>query len=119
MTIAELKRSMEGYLAVRDALGFTNRAEKILLPQFVKFVDEHGVSGPIRAELALQWACASGSQGGPSGQAGRLRVVRGFLAHLRATVPETHLLQLSSLAFCESRFWSGFLGHKRVRNSKM
>ena len=32
MTIAELKRSMEGYLAVRDALGFTNRAEKILLP---------------------------------------------------------------------------------------
>ena len=91
MTIAELKRSMEGYLAVRDALGFTNRAEKVLFPQFVKFVEERRASGPIRAELALQWACASGSRHGPSGQAGRLRVVRGFLAHLRATVPETEV----------------------------
>jgi hypothetical protein len=31
----------------------------------------------------------------------------------------THLLQLSSLAFSERRFWSGFAGYKRVRNSKM
>jgi len=91
MNVADLKLSMERYLAVRDALGFTNRIEKVLLPDFVKFVEEHSVSGPIRAELAVEWACASASRHETSGQVRRLSIVRGFLSHLRATVPETEV----------------------------
>jgi hypothetical protein len=91
MKVADLKLSMERYLAVRDALGFTNRTEKVLLPDFVKFVEEHSVSGPIRAELAVAWACASASRHETSGHVKRLSIVRGFLSHLRATVPETEV----------------------------
>src|SRR5271165_526350 len=91
MNVADLKLSMERYLAVRDALGFTNRTEKVLLPDFVEFVEEHSVSGPIRAMLAVEWACASASRHETSGQVRRLSIVRGFLSHLRATVPETEV----------------------------
>ena len=44
------------YLSLREALGFQMRAEKTLLPDFVACVKVQGSPGPIRAQLALEWA---------------------------------------------------------------
>jgi integrase/recombinase XerD len=91
MNISELQSSRESYLAVRDALGFMNRAAKILLPDFVQFVAAQGLAGPIRTQAALDWACHGSSTRGVAGQASRLSLVRGFLTFLRANFPETEV----------------------------
>ena len=41
--------------------------------------------------MALDWACAPSSGRGLSGQASRLKVVRRFLSHLQAAIPETEI----------------------------
>jgi len=50
---------LESYLAVREAMGHSVRAERKLLGEFLAFVAERQPSGggPIRAEWALAWAC--------------------------------------------------------------
>ena len=48
-------------------------------------------AGPIRAQLAVDWACASSAQRGRGGAAQRLSMARGFLTYLRATLPETEV----------------------------
>jgi integrase/recombinase XerD len=82
---------LDTYLSVREALGFQMRAERTLLRDFVRFVENAQVSGPIRAQLAVDWACASSSKRGTSGASQRLSRVRGFLSYLRATLPETEI----------------------------
>jgi integrase/recombinase XerD len=77
------------YLALRRALGFAMRAEERLLRDFVAFVDDRGLGDPLAATVAVDWARLTGAQCGPAGQARRLSVARGFLAHVRAAVPET------------------------------
>jgi integrase len=67
------------------------RAEERLLRQFLVFVEAGGSSGPLRAQVALEWACSTAPRCGPGGQARRLSVARGFLSHLRAAVPETEV----------------------------
>ena len=69
-------------LSLREALGFHMRAEKLLLPEFVAFLHAQGISGPIRARLALEWACQASAHRGPGGAARRLSIARGFLAYL-------------------------------------
>lgn len=39
----------------------------------------------------MDWACSTAERCGPGGQARRLSIARGFLSHLRATVPETEI----------------------------
>lgn len=87
----ELQSCLDAYLAVRDALGFANIAERLLLPHFVSFLKSRAWSGPIRAELALEWACQESERRGAAGQAQRLKIVRTFLRFLRATVPQTEV----------------------------
>jgi len=91
MSTVDLKLSLERYLAVRSAIGFADQAAKTLLPGFVKYLETRHVTGPIRAEWAVEWACSKESRRGISGQAARLTMARGFLAHLRATAPETEV----------------------------
>jgi integrase len=79
------------YLSLREALGFQMRAEKLLLPEFVAFVKTQGINGPIRAEMALEWACQVSAHRGPSGAARRLSIARGFLLYLQASAPETEV----------------------------
>jgi len=67
------------------------RAERTLLREFVHFVEAHGVGLPIRASLAVEWACAVSEQRGPGGAAQRLSMARGFLTFLRATIPDTEV----------------------------
>jgi hypothetical protein len=65
------------YLSLREALGFQMRAEKIILPEFVAYVKAQPNSGPIRAQMALEWACQASTHRGPSGAARRLSMARG------------------------------------------
>ena len=53
-----LQRSLTAYLAIRDALGFRRQPTTALLTDFVQYVRTHNPSGPIRAQLAVDWACS-------------------------------------------------------------
>ena len=46
MSADVLETHMVAYLSLREALGFQIRAEKLLLPEFVAFVQAHGSTGP-------------------------------------------------------------------------
>lgn len=91
MSPAELRAQLEAYLSVRQALGFKMRAETTLLRDFVHYLKAPVDLNPIRARAALDWACATSSSRGSSGQAARLSMARRFLHHLRATYPETEV----------------------------
>ncbi len=91
MSQPDLHLHLESYLSLREALGFQIRAERTLLWDFVQFIENAQVSGPIRAQLAVDWACSSSSKGGTGGVSQRLSMARGFLAYLRASWPETEV----------------------------
>jgi integrase/recombinase XerD len=91
MSPRSLHVHLDAYLSVREALGFQMRAERTLLRDFVGFIEAHGDGGPIRAHLAVDWACASLAQRGRGGAAQRLSMARRFLTYLRATLPETEI----------------------------
>lgn len=91
MSQSALQLQLDAYLSIREALGFQMRAERTLLRDFVNFVESHGVGIPVRAYLAVEWACALSARRGPGGAAQRLSMARGFLTYLRATIPETEV----------------------------
>jgi integrase/recombinase XerD len=84
-----LDTHLVAYLSLREALGFQMRAEKIILPEFVAYVKAQESTGPIRAQVALEWACQESAHRGPSGAARRLSMARAFLSYLKASVPDT------------------------------
>lgn len=87
----DIDTQLVAYVSLREALGFQMRAEKILLPEFVAFVKAQGITGPIRTQIALEWACQVSTHRGPSGAARRLSIARGFLFYLRASTPDTEV----------------------------
>jgi integrase/recombinase XerD len=89
VNVPDLFLLVECYVGLRRAIGYTVRYEEKLLKDFVQFLASQNISGPIRAQRAIDWACAPAPGRGLSGQASRLKVVRGFLSYLRATLPET------------------------------
>lgn len=91
MNVNDLLLQVECYVGLRKAIGYTVHSEEKLLKDFVDFVAPGTVHGPIRAQTAVDWACTPSAGRGPAGQASRLKVVRGFLSHLRATLPETEV----------------------------
>ena len=76
MSQSVLPLQLDAYISIREALGFQMRAERTLLRDFVNFVESHGVGIPIRAYLAVQWACAFSARRGPGGAAQRLSITR-------------------------------------------
>jgi integrase/recombinase XerD len=90
MKPGELRDRLERYVALRRAVGFPMRAEERLLRNFVTFVEHRGMDEAVRSRLAVEWAC-QGDHRGPTTQARRLSIVRGFLAHVRASVPQTEV----------------------------
>jgi hypothetical protein len=99
MTPADLQLHLDSYLSLREALGFQMRVKRPLLRDFVQFIEPAHVSGPIRAQLAVAWACASSSKRGAGGAPQRLSMARGFLTYLRATRPETEVPERDLIAF--------------------
>jgi len=91
MSQSALQLQLDAYLSIREALGFQMRAERTLLRDFVNFVESHGAGIPVKAYLAVEWACAVSARRGPGGAAQRLSMARGFLTYLRATIPETEV----------------------------
>ena len=45
----------------------------------------------VEPQIALDWACMPSPGRGLAGQTSRLKVVRGFLSHLQAAMPETEV----------------------------
>lgn len=86
-----LEAQLVAYLSLREALGFQMRAEKLLLPEFVAFLQAQPLTGPIRAQLALEWACQASARRGASGAAQRLSIARRFLSYLQASAPDTEV----------------------------
>jgi len=91
MSRGDLLLHLEAYLALEGALGFPLRAREKQLRNFVAFVEASGITGPITAQLALDWACATSDRCGISGKAARLSIARRFLFHLSAVVPGTEV----------------------------
>jgi integrase len=91
MNVDFLDAQLVAYLSLRQALGFQMQAEKVLLPEFVAFVKAQEPNGPIRAQVALEWACQESIRRGPGGAARRLSIARGFLLYLQASVPDTEV----------------------------
>jgi integrase/recombinase XerD len=98
MNINELQIRLDASLALREALGFATRATRKLLHDFVAYLAQHGDGPPIRAHLAVAWACHASATCGPSGPHARLRAARGFRLHLHASLPETEVPERALLA---------------------
>lgn len=98
MNVHELQTRLDAYLALREALGYATHATRRLLQDFVAYLERHGDGYPIRAHLAVDWACRASATRGPSGQHSRLSAARGFLIHLHASLPETEVPERSLLA---------------------
>ena len=96
MKPGELRDRLGRYVALRRAVGFPMRAEERLLLDFVAFVESRGMDGAVRSALALEWAQVSHC--GPGAQNRRLSIVRGFLSHVRASVPEVDVPPVGILA---------------------
>jgi integrase len=86
-----LHTRLDTYLALRETLGVSTRPCRKLLHDFVAYLENHGDGNPIRAQLAVDWACSTSATCGASGQAARLGLARGFLIHLKASLPETEI----------------------------
>lgn len=91
MNTRELENRLENYLAVRTALGYRDYFLHSLLQDFVRYVVARQQHGPIRAGTAVDWACSTSGRNGASRLAYRLSAVRGFLTHLRASIPDTEV----------------------------
>ncbi len=91
MSQRHLSLHLDAYLSFREALGFQMRVERTLLRDFIRCIEGRGEDGPIRAQWAVEWACALSARRGPGGAAQRLSMARGFLTYLRATIPETEV----------------------------
>jgi integrase/recombinase XerD len=91
MSATELEGHLRRYLAVRSALGYRNYALRNLMQDFVRYVVAAHEEGPIRARTAIDWACATTGRNGASRLAYRLSAARGFLTHLRASIPDTEV----------------------------
>ena len=91
MNATELENQLETYLAARSALGYRDYFLKRLLQDFVRYVIDRHDYGPVRARIAVDWACATSARNGTSRLAYRLSAARRFLTHLRASFPDTEV----------------------------
>jgi integrase/recombinase XerD len=98
MKPGDLSLHLEAYLALKKALGFPLGARERLLRDFVAFAESNGARGKINAQVAFDWACAVSDRCGISGKVARLSVVRQFLFHLSAVVPDIEVPSATLLA---------------------
>ena len=98
MSLVESGLHLESYLEMRQALGLRIETQRRLLSEFLDFASQRGAEQPIRAEWAVEWACAGPAARGTNDQAKRLSVVRGYLKFLRAFLPETEVPSTALLA---------------------
>ena len=100
--MTRLLDQVEEYVAYRRGLGFGLKSAHRMLMDFARHSKSVGHEGPIKAELAVQWALCSGSTD-PSYAARRLTVVRHFARHLALSDPDTEIPALGLLEGTSSR----------------
>jgi hypothetical protein len=88
MKPGDLSLHLESYVALRRAVGFALGPREKSLRDFVAFVEDRGIGGVINSQVALDWVCSASDRCGLSGKTARLNIVRRFLFHLSATVPD-------------------------------
>jgi integrase/recombinase XerD len=91
MHVHELQTRLDADLALREARGYATHAPRRLLHDLVAYLTQHGDGPPMRAHLAVDWACRAATTRGPSGPHARLSIARGLLLHLHARRPETEV----------------------------
>ena len=99
--MSRLHALLDDYLALRRGLGFKLRAERLLLPGFVDFVEQAGAES-VTVELALAWA-KTPSGVDPFRWQRRLSMVRGFARYVYAFDPVTEVPPDRLLAYRYSR----------------
>jgi len=99
MTNSNLPEKLANYLSLRESLGSTSPRMKNELQSFLRYLDLHGVNQPIRAQHAVDWARANPDRGA-SRQNQLLSLARGFMTHLKASVPETEIPSTNLIAKC-------------------
>lgn len=87
--MTNLRQALDGYLALRRALGFKLRHAARALPRFVRFVEDDGADF-ITTDLALRWAQEDPAAGSVI-HADRLAMVRRFAAWRCAEDPRTQI----------------------------
>lgn len=85
-----LRQAVEVYLATRRRLGFALRTDGFELRGFVRYAEQIGHTGPLRAQLAIQWA-RQPEKAGRIYWASRLDMVRRFACFWLAYDPRTEI----------------------------
>lgn len=98
MTQISFQDRANHYLALREALGFQTRKSRPILKSFAEFLEQNCKGSGIRAEVVIDWVCKSAPNCGVSGRWHRLMVLRGFLFHLSATIPDVEIPSMKMLA---------------------
>lgn len=93
--MSPLRRAVDEYLALRQALGFRLCRPAALLTQFAAFLEQEGAPY-ITRELALRWA-QQPIHAQPAHWATRLGIVRRFAQFWRASDPRTEVPPLGLL----------------------
>jgi integrase len=96
ITSIDLAPYLATYLELRRTLGTKLAADAGPLQEFVKFISDRKISGPVTTSLVFDWLEA---QTQPVGRAARrLGSVRQFLLYLSATFPDTQVPEFRLLA---------------------
>jgi integrase/recombinase XerD len=91
MSNETLRFMLNSYLATRKAIGLKDRRHRKLLEDFLGHLAKIESTGPILAQLAVDWAGATPHSDAVASQSHRLSVARGFLIHLKSVFPETEI----------------------------
>lgn len=95
-----LREALQEYLDLRRGLGYKMHDAGLLLPRFVRFMEERHTEH-ISARLALEWAQHPSVQ--PAEWARRLCFVRGFARHRGATDSHTEIPPIGLLPHRSTR----------------
>lgn len=97
MTMSFLKSKMKEYTLLRNSLGIPLGERGLWLRNYVDYLEDNHLKSPLTAKDAIAWAIMDPSHSIAT-QHCRLSLVRGFLRHLKASVPETEIPELRFLA---------------------
>jgi integrase/recombinase XerD len=84
-----LREALQEYLALRRSLGFKMHDAGLVLPRFVRFMEEHQTPH-ITVPLALEWVQQARTVQ-PAERARRLGFIRGFARFRSATDSRTEV----------------------------
>lgn len=96
-----LRKAMADYLRVRRALGFKLKQAGEMLPAFVEYLDERGLSR-VTTTAAIAWATLP-RDANPNWWSKRLVVVRGFAKYLHTIDPRSEIPPLEHLPHRRTR----------------